>query len=106
VPEARSFRPHVTLARRAGATVPPQGFAPVRWWVGGYELMESRLLPAGPSYTHVRRYMAAPVPRARDSRPPVEWPPASGPVPFDSQPQDSRPSEWSGEPLQSRPVPL
>ncbi|QOY94165.1 RNA 2',3'-cyclic phosphodiesterase [Massilia sp. UMI-21] len=40
-PEARRYRPHVTLARRAGgATLPAQG-APVAWDVRGYALLAS-----------------------------------------------------------------
>ena len=41
-PEARRYRPHVTMARRAtGATVPQDG-PPVLWDVRGYALVESR----------------------------------------------------------------
>lgn len=41
-PEARSYRPHVTMARRAtGSTVPREG-PPVLWDVRGYALVESR----------------------------------------------------------------
>ena len=40
--DARAYRPHVTLARRAGGTMPPADAAPLRWQVGGYRLMESR----------------------------------------------------------------
>jgi 2'-5' RNA ligase len=40
-PEARAYRPHVTMARRAsGATLPPDA-APVSWDVRGYSLVES-----------------------------------------------------------------
>ena len=41
-PEARAYRPHVTMARRAsGATVPADG-PPVTWDVRGYALVESK----------------------------------------------------------------
>jgi len=41
-PEARKYRPHVTLARRAnGAAVPPES-EPLIWQVGGYALVESQ----------------------------------------------------------------
>lgn len=41
-PEARKFRPHVTLARRAGKVAPPLAAAPVSWDVRGYALVASR----------------------------------------------------------------
>jgi RNA 2',3'-cyclic 3'-phosphodiesterase len=41
-PEARSFRPHVTLARRAGgATVAPEAPS-LSWPIAGYALVESQ----------------------------------------------------------------
>ena len=41
-PEARRYRPHVTMARRAtGATVAADG-PPVSWEVAGYALVESK----------------------------------------------------------------
>lgn len=41
-PEARRYRPHVTMARRAsGASAPTEG-PPVLWDVRGYALVESR----------------------------------------------------------------
>jgi RNA 2',3'-cyclic 3'-phosphodiesterase len=53
--ESRQFRPHVTLARRAGkATVPPRGPA-VRWPVRGFALVESEP-PLGGEYRIVQRY--------------------------------------------------
>jgi 2'-5' RNA ligase len=39
--EARAYKPHVTLARRAMKATVPAAVAPVRWEVGGYALMES-----------------------------------------------------------------
>lgn len=51
-PEARRYRPHVTMARRAaGATVPADG-PPVSWDVRGYALVESR----NGVYTVLRAY--------------------------------------------------
>lgn len=41
--DARAFRPHVTLARRAGQAAPPVAGPPVHWKVRGYALMESRM---------------------------------------------------------------
>jgi 2'-5' RNA ligase len=41
--EARSFRPHVTLARHAQGSAPPAAPAsPLRWPARGYALVESR----------------------------------------------------------------
>lgn len=51
-PEARSYRPHVTMARRAGGVVAPEGSVPVTWNVTGYALVESR----GGMYTVLRDY--------------------------------------------------
>ncbi len=58
--EARAFRPHVTLARRAaGATLPatatPPAAWPLCWPVDGYVLVES-LPGAGGGYRILRRY--------------------------------------------------
>ena len=51
-PEARRYRPHVTMARRAtGATVPQDG-PPVLWDVRGYALVESK----NGVYTVLRNY--------------------------------------------------
>ncbi|ODV11299.1 MAG: 2'-5' RNA ligase [Rubrivivax sp. SCN 70-15] len=49
--DARPFRPHVTLARRAAQ--PPAPAEPLRWRVGGYVLVES--LPDG-CYRLLKRY--------------------------------------------------
>jgi 2'-5' RNA ligase len=51
--EARAFRPHVTLARRAPACQPVAPAEPVRWRVGGYALVQS--MPDG-RYQVLRRY--------------------------------------------------
>ncbi|MFN3789232.1 RNA 2',3'-cyclic phosphodiesterase [Massilia sp.] len=51
-PEARRYRPHVTMARRAGgATVPADG-PPLPWDVRGYVLVESK----NGVYTVLREY--------------------------------------------------
>jgi 2'-5' RNA ligase len=51
-PEARQYRPHVTMARRAtGAGVPVAG-PPVDWHIDRYVLVESR----SGSYTVLREY--------------------------------------------------
>jgi 2'-5' RNA ligase len=54
-PEARQFRPHVTLARRANNAVPPLQGPPIDWDVRGYALVESRPGDAG-GYTVLRHY--------------------------------------------------
>jgi RNA 2',3'-cyclic 3'-phosphodiesterase len=41
-PETRHYRPHVTMARRAGGATPPPSGPPVLWSVDGYCLVESR----------------------------------------------------------------
>ena len=54
-PEARKFRPHVTLARRANnAVVPPEGEKLV-WDITGYALVESRPGNGG-GYTVLEEY--------------------------------------------------
>lgn len=50
--EARAWRAHVTLARRAAHAQPPAEVAPLRWPVRGYMLVQS----AGGRYTPVARY--------------------------------------------------
>jgi RNA 2',3'-cyclic 3'-phosphodiesterase len=52
VPEARPYRPHVTMARRAGGAVAPADGRQLAWEVTGYALVESR--PGG--YEVVRVY--------------------------------------------------
>jgi 2'-5' RNA ligase len=41
--EQRAYRPHVTLARRAGPILAPIESPPIRWQVDGYALMESKV---------------------------------------------------------------
>lgn len=84
VPEARAFRPHVTLARHAEGCLPPQEFAPVRWPVASYELVESPVQDSAVGYRHLRHYAAHPSMRA----------------------QESQPADFSVEQFQSGPVPL
>ena len=51
-PETRAYRPHVTMARRAGgAALPPAGPV-IEWDVKGYALVESR----NGTYTVLRDY--------------------------------------------------
>ena len=51
-PEARDYRPHVTLARRAGHAIVPPQTAPLIWQVDGYALVESN----GGNYTVLEQY--------------------------------------------------
>ncbi|HEX8788091.1 MAG TPA: RNA 2',3'-cyclic phosphodiesterase [Telluria sp.] len=54
-PEARSYRPHVTMARRAaGAAIPPGGQV-LDWEIERYALVESRPGNGG-AYTVLREY--------------------------------------------------
>lgn len=54
-PEQRSYRPHVTLARRAGGVAAPQDGPPIAWQAGRYALVESQ----GGDYTVLREYISA-----------------------------------------------
>lgn len=54
-PEARAYRPHVTMARRAGGAAMPATGAAIDWYVDRYALVESR----GGVYTVLREYVAA-----------------------------------------------
>ncbi|MBK7954928.1 MAG: RNA 2',3'-cyclic phosphodiesterase [Candidatus Accumulibacter sp.] len=53
--EARPFRPHLTLARRAAGATPPAAAPTLCWRVDHYVLVES-LLGAGGGYQIRRRY--------------------------------------------------
>lgn len=55
--EARAYRPHVTLARRAGPQLAPFQGPPIRWPVDGYALMESKV-GDGAEYGIVQAYTA------------------------------------------------
>lgn len=55
--EARPYRPHVTLARRAGPVLAPIQGPPILWQVSGYALMESKV-GAGSEYGIVQSYAA------------------------------------------------
>jgi 2'-5' RNA ligase len=57
-PETRPYRPHVTLARRAGALKSAIVGPPIRWQVDGYALMESKV-GNGSEYGVVRAYGSA-----------------------------------------------
>ena len=54
-PEARKYKPHVTLARRAGGVSTPAQGPAVHWPITGYALMESKMGPDG-GYTILRAY--------------------------------------------------
>jgi 2'-5' RNA ligase len=54
-PEARDYRPHVTLARRANHAVVPPESAPLTWQVDGYALVESKPGDGG-GYTVLQAY--------------------------------------------------
>ena len=51
-PEARTYRPHVTMARRANGAVMPQSGHAIDWRVEHYALVESR----SGAYTVLREY--------------------------------------------------
>ena len=55
VPDSRLYRPHVTLARRAGTAAPPAPTSPLHWAIDGYRLMESTPGPDG-GYMTLRSY--------------------------------------------------
>jgi 2'-5' RNA ligase len=55
--EARPYRPHVTLARRAGPVLAPIQGPPISWEVNGYALMESKV-GMGAEYGIVQAYAA------------------------------------------------
>lgn len=65
-PEARVYRPHVTLARRAGPVLAPIQGPPIRWQVDGYALMESKM-GDGAEYGIVQAYGAPNRRRPRES---------------------------------------
>jgi RNA 2',3'-cyclic 3'-phosphodiesterase len=53
--EDRLYKPHVTMARRAGGATPPEGMEPVRWTVDGYALVQSKMGDGG-EYHVLHRY--------------------------------------------------
>jgi 2'-5' RNA ligase len=53
-PEARPFRPHVTMGRHARGAVPPSTAAPIAWPVTAFALVES--LPDHSGYAVLRHY--------------------------------------------------
>ena len=53
--EERSYRPHVTMARRAGHATPPAGGPPILWHADGYALVQSKINESG-SYSVVHAY--------------------------------------------------
>jgi 2'-5' RNA ligase len=55
--EPRAYKPHVTLARRAGPIFTPIDGPPIRWQVERYALMESKV-GSGSEYGEVQAYNA------------------------------------------------
>ncbi len=53
--DEREFRPHLTLARRHFQALPKTTTLPLRWWVDGYVLVESRTSPRS-EYQVLHRY--------------------------------------------------
>ena len=49
-PDARPFRPHLTVLRNCRACDWAGEIEPVDWLVAGFELVRSETLPAGPRY--------------------------------------------------------
>lgn len=54
-PEARAYRPHVTMARRAGGVAIPATGSTIAWEIDRYALVESR----DGAYTVLREYVTA-----------------------------------------------
>ncbi len=54
-PDARAYRPHVTMARRARGVEIPQGGPAIEWVVDHYALVESKT-GDGSGYTVLREY--------------------------------------------------
>jgi RNA 2',3'-cyclic 3'-phosphodiesterase len=54
-PEARSYRPHVTMARRAGGVAVPENGPAIAWQADSYALVESQ----GGVYSVLREYISA-----------------------------------------------
>lgn len=51
--EARQFKPHITLIRKAGAHLPMQLENPIQWDVSDWLLLQSRLSSHGSCYTEL-----------------------------------------------------
>ena len=54
--EERSYRPHVTLARKVGGQLPPRHSQPIDWPVNSFCLMESDTRPEGVCYSVLHRW--------------------------------------------------
>ena len=54
--DARPFRLHVTLVRRALRALPAVAWQPVQWPAGHFSLMQSRPGPRGPVYFELRSW--------------------------------------------------
>jgi len=59
-PDGRAYQPHLTLSRKARR--PPRGldFAPIRWDIRDFSLMQSVTRDAGPVYSVIRCWSLAP----------------------------------------------
>lgn len=57
--ESRNFKPHVTLARKAGKPQNLPAFTPVSWWVNGFCLVESLPVTEGPRYRIIEEFRFA-----------------------------------------------
>ena len=55
-PEQRAYRPHITLARKAGRGLEGERFEPIPWSIRDFSLIESVTGPAGTGYRPLRRW--------------------------------------------------
>jgi 2'-5' RNA ligase len=55
-PDSRQHVPHVTLVRQARCDGLPTLYAPIRWRVGEFSLVESFLQPSGARYRELARW--------------------------------------------------
>lgn len=57
--DRRSYKPHVTLLRKA-KSLPDISFDPILWQIDGFCLVESCSTPAGVEYRMLKRWQSAP----------------------------------------------
>ncbi|MGD2112378.1 MAG: RNA 2',3'-cyclic phosphodiesterase [Gammaproteobacteria bacterium] len=55
-PEKRAWRPHITLARKAGRALAIDRFEPIPWSIRDFSLVESVTDPGGAGYRLLRRW--------------------------------------------------
>ena len=68
--EARAFKPHITLVRKAAEHTPLILEKPIQWDVDDWLLMQSRLSAEGAQYTELERLSLVPLePESRMARP-------------------------------------